>query len=220
MADDDKTDEQPGGGSSKTKLILMILIAAIILAAAGFGSMYFLMSNSSAPDKTAAVKTGDQQGDGETKSENNTPPDEVKDGQVENESKSSEEATQEGAGAAKSEGTTQSSKPDAKSGDHTHFGETFTFKPFHLNLGNPLENRYIRLGVALEYRSGETQLKELGAKKAQLRDAIISVTSRKTKEFLLSPDGKDQLRLEILNKVNQYMERNVDHVFITDMIIE
>jgi flagellar basal body-associated protein FliL len=46
------------------------------------------------------------------------------------------------------------------------------------------------------------------------------VTARKTREFLLGPDGKDQLRLEIKNRINQYMSKKIENVYITDILIE
>jgi flagellar FliL protein len=95
----------------------------------------------------------------------------------------------------------------------------YDMKPFHLNLGNPLENRYVRLEIRLEYPN-EEQRPELIARDSQLRDAIVSIVSRKTREHLLSPDGKDQLRLEIKNRVNQYLEKKVNNVYITDILIE
>ena len=101
-----------------------------------------------------------------------------------------------------------------------NFGMTHTFKPFHLNLGNPIENHYIRLEVSIEYKGGEQQKKEIESREPQLRDAIISVTSRKTREFLLSPDGKDRLRYEMINQINSLMTKPIENIFITDIIIE
>ena len=101
-----------------------------------------------------------------------------------------------------------------------NFGSTYSFKPFHLNLGNPLENRYLRLEIALEFRQGPAQKREIEVRRPQLRDAVIAVASRKTREFLLGPDGKDQLRLEILTRINQYMDMKIESVFITDLLIE
>ncbi len=100
------------------------------------------------------------------------------------------------------------------------FGQTFSLSTFHLNLGNPLENRYVRLEVSVEYRGGETQKSELTQRTPQLRDAVVSIVSRKTREFLLSPDGKDQLRKEILTRINRYMTKPVEAVYITDILIE
>lgn len=107
-----------------------------------------------------------------------------------------------------------------KAGETTDIGATVTLEPFHLNLGNPLENRYLRLEVVLEYRGGEPQKTEIANRMPQLRDAILSVASRKSREFLLGPDGKDQLRRELLIRVNRYMSRPIEAVYITDMLIE
>jgi flagellar FliL protein len=100
------------------------------------------------------------------------------------------------------------------------FGQTYAFKAFNVNLGNPMENRYVRLEISIEYKGGSDQQREIEARLAQLRDAVISVTSKKTREFLLGPDGKDQLRLEILNRINQYMDKKIESVYVTDMLIE
>jgi flagellar protein FliL len=105
------------------------------------------------------------------------------------------------------------------SGRYSGIGLMYDMKPFHLNLGNPLENRYIRLEVRFEYPN-EDQKPELTARNSQIRDAIVSIVSRKTREHLLSPDGKDQLRLEIKNRVNQYLEKKITNVYITDILIE
>lgn len=111
-------------------------------------------------------------------------------------------------------------KKDAPPEYKGDFGQIYEFKPFHLNLGNPLENRYVRMSIGLEYKGGEEQKVELARREPQLRDAIVSVISRKTREHLLSPDGKDQLRLEVRNKLNQYLDKKIDNVFITDILIE
>jgi len=100
------------------------------------------------------------------------------------------------------------------------FGKTYQLEAFHLNLGNPLENHYIRLKIAIEYLGGDKQEQEIKTRMPQLRDAVLTITSRKTREFLLAPDGKDQLRLELLNRINAYMEEKIENVYITDILIE
>jgi flagellar FliL protein len=100
------------------------------------------------------------------------------------------------------------------------FGRTYNLKTFHLNLGNPLENRFLRMEISVEYKGGDPQKAELEARAPQLRDAVVNVTGKKTREFLLGPDGKDQLRLEVLNRINQFMDRKIEAVYITDFLIE
>lgn len=127
-----------------------------------------------------------------------------------------------GTGSGSGSASAQGSGSDAKAAklEGVDFGCTQPLAPFHLNLGNPLENRYIRLEVSLEYGCADEIKAEIEKRLPQLRDAIISVTSRKTREFLLGPDGKEQLRKEIGNRVNHYMTAKIDDVFITDILIE
>jgi flagellar basal body-associated protein FliL len=121
------------------------------------------------------------------------------------------------AGTKDAPGTTApATNPEATLG----FGATYTFKPFHLNLGNPLENRYVRIEVAAEYKGGDPQKVELEARLPQLRDAVISVVQGKSREFILSPTGKDRLRYEITTQINQLMTKKIENVYITDLIIE
>ena len=79
-------------------------------------------------------------------------------------------------------------------------------------------NNHIRMSV--EFFGGSSQEGEIKKRLPQLRDAIVSVASKKSREFLLGPDGKDQLRLEIKNRLNQYMTRKIENVYITDILIE
>jgi flagellar basal body-associated protein FliL len=132
------------------------------------------------------------------------------------ESKKDEHGGGHGGGHEESKKAGKEEVPEYK-GD---FGQIKEFKPFHLNLGNPLENRYVRISIGVEYKGGSEQLTELDRREPQLRDVIVSVVSRKTREHLLSPDGKDQMRLELKNRINQYLDQKVETVFITDILIE
>ncbi len=125
----------------------------------------------------------------------------------------------DGHGDAKAEGSGKGSGADTSDSRYAGIGIMYDFKPFHLNLGNPLENRYVRMEIRVEYPN-EEQKAELTARDSQMRDAIVSIISRKTREHLLSPDGKDQLRLEIKNRLNQYLEKKIVNVYITDILIE
>jgi flagellar basal body-associated protein FliL len=122
--------------------------------------------------------------------------------------------------------STEDTSAQASSGSKSHtemlgqFGKTMELKPFNLNLGNPLENRYIRLVIAIEYKGGDPQQAELLAKSPKLRDVVVSVVTKKTMEFLLGPDGKDQLRHELFVTMNQSLQKKISAVYITDMLIE
>jgi flagellar FliL protein len=129
------------------------------------------------------------------------------------------EGGEAGTGEPVAEDAAVSSSPKSKN-EPSGFGETVQLKTFHLNLGNPLENHYIRVDVALEYRGGEQQAAEIDKRLPQLRDAIVGVISRQTRDMILDPDGKAQLRREMLIRVNRYMKQPIEAVYITDILIE
>ena len=101
-----------------------------------------------------------------------------------------------------------------------NFGNTFTIQKMDLNLGNIVENRFLRLGLAIEYRGNNDQLEELKKRESQIRDIIISTASSKSRKDLLSNTGKEQFRREILNKINEVTDRPVQNVFFTEFLVE
>lgn len=130
----------------------------------------------------------------------------------------------DGANPAKKDGTAAGQK-DEKSdlkmfqSDQT-FGETFALPKMDLNLGNPLENRYLRIGVSIEYTGGKNQQEELKKREPQLRDIIISSVSTRTRLDLLTERGKEKLRRELINKINESFERPVKTIYFTDFLVE
>lgn len=231
MADEEQPLEQEqendsaaeGGGSKKKILVIAILLVVLIIAGAGAG-FFFLSggSGSEHPEKGVAPAEGPsiEGEEGRAKEEKST---EAKDskageeaGETENPSKEVEAAED---GKDPKGGAKKAKASDDEEEETFGMGRTFTFKPFHLNLGNPLENHYVRLEVSLEYNTPKAE-KELERRKAQLRDAIVSIVSNKTREFLINADGKEQLRLELLERINRYMTHKIEQVFITDILIE
>lgn len=207
------------GGSSKKRLLIIGILLFVVLAGAG-GGAFFMMSGGEKPkDPDADPKAEGEAApkDGEEK---------PKDG--EGEGKEGEK-TAEGEGESKDGEKVElgpDGKPIAKPKEKEEeeeetfgFGKTVKFNMFSLNLGNPLENHYVRLDISVEVKTPKAE-KELIRRKPQLRDAIVSIVSNKTREFLLNPDGKEQLRSEILLQINHYMKNKVERVFITDILIE
>ncbi|MFK7824204.1 MAG: flagellar basal body-associated protein FliL [Oligoflexales bacterium] len=217
MADDNaentEAEQQEGDVKGGSKKLIIILVAVIALVGIGGGAAFFLLSGGE-EEKPATSST---EGESSESSEENS--DGAQAESSEGEKKEGEEGadTSGGAAGALKKATTPK---EEKTFVDINFGATYQLKPFHSNLGNPLENRYLRLEISFEYKQGDEQRKEIEARLPQLRDAVLSVASRKTREFLLGPDGKDQLRLEILNRVNQFMDKKIESIFITDMLIE
>lgn len=204
---ENNADAQNHGGSSK-KLLIIAFIAGLFLSAGGGAAAYLLLTPATSADEHSQEQPESPEG------LSNEPPADP--------STSTSKAPKEEASKTDSKDAAPSpeSEKTEPSLPNVNFGNTFTFKTFHLNLGNPLENHYIRLEIAVEYKGGEAQRKEIEQRLPQLRDAVVGVASRKTREFLLGPDGKDQLRREILIRMNRYMSQPLESVFLTDILIE
>lgn len=108
----------------------------------------------------------------------------------------------------------------AKTDGASNVGEVYQIPRIDLNLGNPIENRFLRIALALEFRGGEAQMDELKKRQAQLNDIIITTASSKTRAELLTETGKNRLRRELLNKFNEVCERPIDALYYTEFFVE
>lgn len=101
-----------------------------------------------------------------------------------------------------------------------NFGDTFLVQRMDLNLGNSIENRFIRIAIAIEYRGGENQGIELKKREAQIKDIVITSVTSKTRLILISENGKENLRREILNRVNEVTDSPVQNIYFTEFFVE
>jgi len=203
-ADQEANPEAEAGKSKKKRLIILGGGGLVLVLAIGAGAAMFLGgggADKSTAENASSAATGDQileDSGGEIEAEKASAP--------------------QGKAQTKGQDVPQTDTERAAStGD---FGETYQLKTFNLNLGNPLENSYIRIDIAIEYRGGEAQKSELDRRLPQLRDAVVAVVGRKSREFLLGADGKAQLRRELQIQLNRYLTTPIDAVYITDMLIE
>ena len=209
--DDQSGGEGEGGGSKKKLLIIGIGLFVVVLAAAAGGFFFLSKGGGEAAPSESQDAAAAEAKEGEAK-EGEAKEGEAKEGEAK-EGEAKEGAAKEGAAKEKA-------SDEEEDVETFGMGKTISLKPFHLNLGNPLENHYVRLEISIEVGQNRDAETELERRKAQLRDAIVSIVSHKTREFLLNPDGKEQLRSEILRRINRYMKNKVNQVFITDMLIE
>lgn len=209
-----KEEAAPDSGGGKKKKKLMLFAGIGLLATIGIGAGSFLMLSGGESTKEMSAET--------TVSPENATEEQKKEEVAEEKEKESDDSkpSEKGEGEEKKATEDKASTDEEAKEDQIDFGESFKLNTFHMNLGNPLENRYIRVEVSIEYKGGEIQQKELEKRKPQIRDVVVSVVSRKTREFLLAPDGKNQLRKELLSRINRFMSRPVESVFITDILIE
>lgn len=218
----------------KKKLLIFAILGVLLIGGAGAGAFVFLSGGKKADEHEITAKgtagKADEHG-GEKKEEGKKDEGHAEDKKEEGkgEEKKADDAGEHKEGEKAAEGQaegekkadgTAADKKDAKPQLDIDFGDTYKMAGFNINLGNALENRYVRLEISLEYKGGDATKQEIEKRMPQLRDAIIGILQRKTREFLLAPDGKEALRKEILTRINRYMKTKVEAVYITDMLIE
>jgi flagellar basal body-associated protein FliL len=236
MADDKKNPEQPAEGAApeaqggKKKLLIIVGAVVAVLAIGGGGAFFFLGGK-----KSHETPAADAHGKTEAKAEGGG---------------HGEPAKAEGGGhgePAKAEGGGHGEPAKAEGGGHGGGGgdaakaegaahdaaaeesvivDITEGKSMIINLRNPLENHAVKISVSVQIKDGADKKISNSLKKdqnARFRDAIISVVSARSRESLLSPDGKDSLRRELQNRFNQYLSGQspaIEEVFITDFFIE
>lgn len=214
----------------KKKLLIMAILGVLLIGASGAGAFMFLSggdkSKAAGEQEITAKGTADNVDEHSDEKKDETKKDE---GSAAAQDEGAGKATDasgdkaEGDKGAKDDKKADGTSVDAKGGKphlDIDFGDTFKMAGFNINLGNALENRYVRLEISLEYKGGDATKQEIEKRMPQLRDAIIGILQRKTREFLLAPDGKEALRKEILTRINRYMKTKIEAVYITDMLIE
>lgn len=112
---------------------------------------------------------------------------------------------------------------EAESGAMSRVKSVMSLDAFLVNLADLESTRFVKVtfrlgldepGVGEEYAGNTVIL-------AATRDRIISILSTKTADEILTPEGKDRLRIEIRDKVNPILPRGkVVDVFIMDFVVQ
>lgn len=80
---------------------------------------------------------------------------------------------------------------------------------------------FLKTNIVLELDNGEKTAEEVAKRIPQIRDIVINVLASKTKEKILEKEGKDQVRSEIINIINQLMTiGKIRNVYFQDFIIQ
>ena len=114
----------------------------------------------------------------------------------------------------------KAAEAEAKSAGDAKKEVTLELEPFVVNLGGQGPGRYLRasLSLALKDEPGRQRLKELVPR---IRDGLIMLFSAKTAEALLPPEGKSELRGEVLERVNGVAgEELVQAVYFREFLIQ
>lgn len=90
--------------------------------------------------------------------------------------------------------------------------------PFILNLSEP--GRFVKLTIHLEVKNEKIQ-QYVNDRMPKIRDSIITLVSSKSADILSTPEGKFQLKDELLLRVNQAVEKDlIKNIYFTEFVIQ
>ncbi len=100
-------------------------------------------------------------------------------------------------------------------------GVMYKLEPaFIVNLADPELTMYARVSVTLELASPEVVI-EVQKREPIIRDAVIEILSNKTSRELRSPEGREQLKLEIIKRINTILvQGGIRNVYFTEFVVQ
>ena len=112
------------------------------------------------------------------------------------------------------------SKGSSNSESLSEVGIMFPMELFTVNLLSESGRRYLKVEMNLEV-DGEELVIELETKKPVLRDVIIRILSGKSLEEVSTIKGKETLKEEIVNDLNQRIkDGKIKNVYFTDFVVQ
>ncbi|HJU04085.1 MAG TPA: flagellar basal body-associated FliL family protein [Nitrospiraceae bacterium] len=99
-------------------------------------------------------------------------------------------------------------------------GPLFDLDSFIVNLADAPESRYLKLTAKLELERGDIA-GELTPRLAQVRDTILILLSSKDSATVRTPEGKFQLRDEMIQRLNALLPSGgVRSVYFTEFVVQ
>ena len=221
-------DPEVSGAGKKRKFIIFGGIGTLLLASLAGGAFFayktFLAKPEAdipfLPGEEEAAETAEEGAEGEEKKDDKKEGESAEKKEGEEGGEKSEESVAEEGKKDDPAVAEDKKEPVEVPEDPKEFGEVWKLGDLDLNLGNPLENRFLRVGVALEVHGGEEQVESLEKRKAQIQDIVISIVTSKTRLELVTAKGKARLRRDILYKLNEVLDKPISSVYFTQFLIE
>lgn len=114
----------------------------------------------------------------------------------------------------------QSAKKMKRSTDYLSIGPMYPMSEFIVNLLSESGGRYLKVALDIELGS-EEMAPEMDKKKSLIRDIVIRSLSSKTFEEVSTMKGKDRLKDEIVNKINEILaDGQIKNIFFTDFVVQ
>ncbi len=96
----------------------------------------------------------------------------------------------------------------------------YDMKPFIVNLLGNQGKRYLKAKVDIEVNS-EEMVSELKERQSQLRDAILLLLASKSFEDISNPEGKTQLRNELVGRINEHLKSGtIQNLYFTEFVVQ
>ena len=125
-----------------------------------------------------------------------------------------------GGGDATHQEVKKRSSNTKRSTDHLTIGPMYPMTQFVVNLLSESGNRYLKVALDLELSDIKLQ-PEMDHKKSLIRDIIIRTFSSKTFEEISTLKGKDKLKDEVLDKINENLsDGQVKNIYFTDFVVQ
>jgi flagellar protein FliL len=109
----------------------------------------------------------------------------------------------------------------ANAADTNEVKSVLHLESFVVNLQGTQDNGYLRLGVDLglgvEMKEGDKQSPSMG----KLRDTILTVLGTRTVDELLTPEGKEKLKADMLQAINDRVpEIKCQEIYFTEFLVQ
>lgn len=99
-------------------------------------------------------------------------------------------------------------------------GGLLSLDPFIANLADDSGRRYLKATFQVDFGGTEVPA-AMNARLPQTRDLLLTLFTSKTFDDIRTPEGKQQLREEIIARVNQVLDRDLAKaVYFTEFIVQ
>lgn len=111
-------------------------------------------------------------------------------------------------------------QPKQRSNDYFNVGPMYPMEQFIVNLLSESGSKFLKTSMNLEL-SDERLTNEIDKKKPLIRDMIIRTLTAKTYEDISTTKGKERLKDEIVDRVNEALRDGyIKNVYFTDFIVQ
>ncbi|MGC9285961.1 MAG: flagellar basal body-associated FliL family protein [Hydrogenobaculum sp.] len=99
-------------------------------------------------------------------------------------------------------------------------GVMYDLGSFLVNLADKNANTYAKVSITLEL-SNEKVKQEVVKRLPIIKDAVINLLSSKTYDEIRTPEGKEELRLELIKRINAILVTGgVQNIYFTQFIVQ